>query len=126
MNLKVLSVDDSSTILKHLDYMLTNIEHIDWIGHAYELSKAKKMIIKHHPDVVLLDIMVNDENGFDLLHFIKCNYPKMAVLMLSNVSDAIYIKKSMQMGACRYIDKSFEFYLIEDILNTIYETKKAG
>lgn len=125
MDLKVLSVDDSSTIVKHLDYMLTNIEHINWIGHAYELSKAKKMLIKHHPDVVLLDIMVNDENGFDLLYYIKSNFPKTVVLMLSNVSDEIYIKKSIQMGACQYIDKSFEFYLIEDILNTIYEAKLA-
>lgn len=122
--LKVLSVDDSTTIFSHLEYVLKDLSYVDWVGHAFKISCAKAMVINFNPDVVLLDIMVEDESGFDLLHYLKKQHPEIKVFMLSNLSDMIYNKKSIKMGASHYIDKSFEFHTIEDLLAIEFENRK--
>ncbi|MGF1555373.1 response regulator [Paucihalobacter sp.] len=118
--LKVLSVDDSPTIFSHLEYVLKDLSYIDWVGHAFKISCGKAMATTLNPDVVLLDIMVEDESGFDLLKHLKEKYPNIKVFMLSNLADSIYNKKSIKMGASHYIDKSFEFHTIEDLLEIEY------
>jgi len=68
------------------------------------------------PDVILLDIMVNEESGFELLSYVKSNFPEVRVFMLSNLNDQIYIKRSKHLGACHFIDKSYEFESIPELL----------
>lgn len=122
-SLKVLSVDDSPTIFAHLEYVLKDLSYVDWVGHAFKISCAKAMAINFNPDIVLLDIMVEDESGFDLLQHLKKEHPNTKIFMLSNLADEIYNKKSKKMGASHYIDKSFEFHTIEDLLAIEYETR---
>ncbi|WP_339609299.1 response regulator [uncultured Planktosalinus sp.] len=123
MTLKVLTIDDSTTITTHLNYLLKNLKEIDWVGHAYDLEEGKKILKNTTPDVVLLDIMVSEESGFDMLNFIKKQYPKITVFMLSNLSDTIYVKKSLQLGASHFIDKSFEFESIPNLLLKEHQVK---
>jgi len=125
MTLRVASIDDSPTITKHLNYLFKKHDEIEWVGHAFDLAEGKKIIKSQLPDVILLDIMVNEESGFELLHFIKQNYPDIEVYMLSNLSDEIYIKKSKQQGASQFIDKSFDFESISSLLLKKYEDKKS-
>lgn len=122
-NLKVLSVDDSPTIFSHLEYVLKGLSYVDWVGHAFKISCGKAMATNYNPDVVLLDIMVEDESGFDLLKYLKNQHPNIKVFMLSNLADSIYNKKSIKMGASHYIDKSFEFHTIEDLLEIEYNNR---
>ena len=93
------------------------------MGHAFDLNEGKKILLQQTPDVVLLDIMVSEESGFEMLGFIKKNYPAVRVFMLSNLSDEIYIKKSRQLGACHYIDKSYEFESIPKLLMDAFKLK---
>lgn len=123
MTLKVLTIDDSTTITTHLNYLLKNLKEIDWIGHAYDLDQGKKILKDTTPDVVLLDIMVREESGFDMLNFIKKYFPNVKVYMLSNLSDSIYVKRSLQLGASHFIDKSFEFESIPNLLLKEHQIK---
>lgn len=123
MTLKVVTVDDSITITTHLNYIFNKHKEIEWVAHAYDLSEGKKIIKSHKPDVILLDIMVNEESGFDLLLFVKKNFPCIKVYMLSNLNDDFYIKKSKQLGAAHFIDKSYEFETITQLLKNEHKKK---
>lgn len=126
MILKVLTVDDSPIITTHLDYILKGMKEVEWIGHAFCIKEAKDLIRIKKPDVVLLDIMLKEESGFDLLKNIKNNYPNIVVLMLSNRINSSCYKKSILMGALYLIDKSYEFYNIPNILMAIHSAKNIG
>lgn len=126
MILKVLSVDDSKIITTHLDYILRDIKKVKWIGHAFCIKEAKDLIRIEKPDVILLDIMLKEENGFDLLKYIKNNYPEIVVFMLSNNINSGYYKKSMLLGAHYLIDKSYEFYNIPNFLMAIHSAKNIN
>jgi len=126
MILKVLTVDDSTIITAHLDYILKGMKEVKWIGHAFCIKEAKDLIRLEKPDVILLDIMLKEESGFDLLKFIKNNYPNIVVLMLSNRINSSCYKKSVLLGALYLIDKSYEFYNIPNFLMAIHSAKNIG
>jgi DNA-binding NarL/FixJ family response regulator len=126
MILKVLTVDDSTIITTHLDYILKDMKEVKWIGHAFCALEAKDLLCLKKPDVVLLDIILKEESGFDLLKYIKKNYPDIVVFMLSNRIDASCYKKSLLLGAHYLIDKSYEFYNIPNFLMAIHSAKNIG
>jgi len=126
MILKVLTVDDSTIITTHLDYILKGMKQVKWIGHAFCIKEAEDLILIKKPDVVLLDIVLNEESGFDLLKNIKKNYPDIVVFMLRNRISSSCYKKSMGLGALYLIDKSYEFYNIPNFLMAIHSAKNIG
>jgi len=126
MILKVLTVDDSTIIKTHLDYILKGIKEVEWVGHAFCIKEAKGLLRIKNPDVVLLDIKLKEESGFDLLKYIKNNYPNIIVFMLSNRINSSYYKKSILLGAHYLIDKSYEFYNIPNFLMAVHSAKNIG
>jgi two-component system response regulator LytT len=124
--LKVLTVDDSPTIYRHLNYLFQDLKFVDWIGHAFNIEMAKNIILENKPDIIVLDIMLNDENGFDLLVELNEIFNNCKIIILSNLNDVIYSEKSKTLGANYYLDKSFEFHKIEDLLLLEYKNKKCA
>jgi DNA-binding NarL/FixJ family response regulator len=123
-SLKVLTVDDSQIVSDNLGEMLSDIQNIHWIGHAFTLSDAYLNIIQKNPELIILDIQMKEESGFELLEFIRDKHPEIQVMMFTNLSYMPYRKKSMELGAKYFIDKSTEFEKIPEILTTILKNKQ--
>lgn len=122
--LTVLSVDDSEVIYANLNYLLNDINGLKWIAHAFTIEDAIEIINKNKPDVVLLDIKIKDRNGFELLEYLKQNFNEITTIMLSNFTTKPYIKKSFELGAKYFLDKSQEFEKLNQIFIEILNTKK--
>ncbi|MFO7719589.1 MAG: response regulator [Gillisia sp.] len=126
MNLKIATVDDSEIVTSYFNYIFKDIVTLKWVGHAYSIKEAKDLIKLEKPDVVIVDIELKEENGFDLLKFLKRTYPDIAVFMLCNTTDFKYAKKSKLLGAHYLIDKSFEFYNIPNFLLALQSAKNIS
>lgn len=114
--MKVISVDDSEAISIHIETLFDSIDEVTFLGHAFEVAEAIHFIETKNPDVVLLDIMLKDESGIDLLAQIKQQYPSVEVIILSNHSEPFYKTKCKELGAYHFLDKSYEFDKLPDIL----------
>ena len=123
-SLKVLTVDDSQIVSDNLGEMLSDIQNVNWIGHAFTLSDAYLSIIEKNPEVIILDIQMKEESGFELLEFLRDKHPEIQVMMFTNLSYMPYRKKSMELGAKYFLDKSTEFEKIPEILTTILKNKQ--
>ena len=64
-------------------------------------------IEEHLPDVVLLDIMLADGNGLEVLERLKARYPALCVIMLSALGKETDKVKGLNAGADDYISKPF-------------------
>jgi len=103
----VLVVDDEPFILKNIEIMLTSKGcRVLTAGTGGEgLSKA----IQEHPDVVLLDLMLPDLDGFEVCRRIKAE-PTLRhtpVLMLTALTDVFSKVKGLDAGADDFISKPF-------------------
>ena len=63
-------------------------------------------------DLIIIDIMIPEVNGLDILKSFRKVYDKIPVLMLSALSDKDTVEKSFGLGATGYISKP----IIKDLL----------
>lgn len=59
------------------------------------------------PDVALLDVMLGDGNGLDVLQFLRSRHPQVSVIMLSALAKETDKVKGLNLGADDYIAKPF-------------------
>ena len=72
-----------------------------------KISDFLEAIDKELPIVILLDIMLPDGNGLDVLTKVKAKYPHIQCIMLSALSQELDKVKGLNSGADDYITKPF-------------------
>ena len=79
------------------------------------------------PDVVLLDIMLGDGNGLDVLQSVKTRYPQVSVIMLSALGKETDKVKGLNAGADDYIAKPFGVLeLVARVRAALQRSHKSG
>jgi len=115
----ILIVDDSITILTRMRELLSEIICVNTINIATNGIEALEFLNLQQPHLILLDINMPHKNGIELLKEVKQLYPKIIVMMVTNQSIDYYKPICMEFGAEYFIDKSTEFELIPDIIESI-------
>lgn len=102
--LKALIVDDEPAIV---DFIKNGIERSGYQADcAYNGTDAANCIDQKRYDIILLDVMLPDLNGFELMHYIApTGIPVIFLTARANVEDRV---KGLQLGADDYIVKPFE------------------
>jgi len=76
------------------------------------------------PDIVLLDVMLPDGNGFDILAKIR-SHPKLALLpvvMLTAENDVKDIKRGLSIGADAYVTKPYSKNIVVETIRKVLKT----
>ncbi|MTI21848.1 response regulator [Fulvivirga sp. RKSG066] len=124
--LKLISVDDSKVISDHISFFLQKLPWVQWLGHAFTLEEARKLIEDKEPTLIILDIQMKGESGLDFLPEVQEKYKGVDVIMLSNHESKPYRERSKELGARFFLDKSSEFYNLPSILRIIYNNQKKA
>ncbi len=100
----VLVVEDDDVTAALLERILTK-ENYHVIRAANRAGIAAGM--KSKPDLVLLDVLLPDANGFDILNRIRASSSlrNLPVLMLSSLGSLEDIMKGLKLGANGYLTK---------------------
>jgi two-component system LytT family response regulator len=69
--LRAIIVDDERLARADLRSMLADMENVDIVGEAANISSAAELIGRENPDLVFLDIQMPGESGFDLLEKVE-------------------------------------------------------
>jgi DNA-binding NtrC family response regulator len=118
-------VDDEESILK----MLTHWCKTQWNYSVKTFINGNDVLnsLSENPDIVLLDIMLPDINGNDILRAIKLKNPQLPVIMLSAQGSVEVALESVKLGAYDYFPKPIDKNRLEPaIRNAIknYELEK--
>ncbi len=75
---------------------------------AVNAREARSIMEAEHPQAVLLDLILPDSSGFELLEWIKTDPGRknIPVIILSNLGSEDDVTKGLQLGANNYIIKS--------------------
>lgn len=104
MEKKIIVIEDEFSINDILTFSLKEEKYK--VKSAYSSKEARKIIAKFKPNLVLLDINLPDESGFELCKFITSKY-KIPILMITARNDLIDKVLGLELGADDYITKPF-------------------
>ena len=103
--LKIVIVDDHPVIRRGLKQIITEEPNIEVIGEAENAQVALTLIRETDCDAVILDITMPGTSGLDVLKQVKCEYPKLPVLILSVHPEEQYAVRVIRAGASGYMTK---------------------
>ncbi|KGM96935.1 XRE family transcriptional regulator [Clostridium novyi A str. 4552] len=113
MKFKVLVVEDEISINDILVSALRSDGYI--VKGVFLASEAKYALGVFNPDLVLLDINLPDENGFDLCRYIN-KKRIIPIIMLTARNDIVDKVLGLELGADDYITKPFH---IKEVLTRV-------
>jgi CheY-like chemotaxis protein len=121
---RVLIVDDEPFNVDYLEQELEDLGY-DTVS-AYDGLEALDAVAEHAPDVMLLDIMMPNLDGFGVLERLKGDpiTRHIPVIVISAMSDGASVVRGIELGALDYLPKPFDPVLLEARLNTALAAKR--
>lgn len=112
----ILVIEDSMTSRKVLSIIFARLGYT--LIEAASGASAKEIILDQRPDLILLDVMLPDTNGHDLLVELRgiANLKDIPVIMLTGKHDAKDRMKGLQGGVNEYITKPFNPKKLTDLV----------
>jgi DNA-binding NarL/FixJ family response regulator len=106
MKLRVVLVDDHELMRQGLRSILEREEEVEVVGEAANGREALELARTLAPDVVIMDVAMQDLNGIETTRRIRAECSRVKVLALSSHSDARYVTAMLDAGASGYVLKA--------------------
>ena len=126
MKKKILFIDDDPTILLISEIMLEDLGYdvITADGGVSGIELLKTNII----DLVLLDLMIPDIYGLDVLKYIKEKeeFKNIPVIIQTGIKDSDEINKAYKLGASYVLLKPYNQKDLKDIIEVLVQATDMG
>lgn len=103
--LKILIADDHQIVRRGLRMTIDAEKDMKVLDEAVDGSQVLKLIKKHKPDVVLMDLQMPNVDGVDALKDIRPEFPELPILILTSFSDDAHIYTALRAGASGFLLK---------------------
>ncbi|MED4225583.1 response regulator transcription factor [Neobacillus cucumis] len=102
---------------------------ISTVHTAFSVRQAKEVFKQHSIDLLICDIEMPEENGLEMLAWVREHFSSTESIFLTCHADFSYAKKAIQLGSLDYILKPFRFKDLENAIlkaiNKIQEKKES-
>ncbi len=120
----ILIVDDEPF---NVDYLEQELENMDYATvSAFNGREALTQVAAESPDVILLDIMMPEMDGFQVLELLKADkrWRNIPVIIISAMNDMDSIVRGIKLGAEEYLPKPFNEVLLHARIEACLEKKR--
>ncbi|MBI3994957.1 MAG: sigma-54-dependent Fis family transcriptional regulator [Nitrospirae bacterium] len=117
----ILIVDDDESMRDTLEAILQkdySVLKAD-TGHA-----ALQLVREKEIQIVLLDLLLPDLNGLEVLRQIKDRFSDIEVIMITSVRDVGAAVQAMKLGAYHYVTKAFDYDEILALVGKVVERQR--
>jgi DNA-binding NarL/FixJ family response regulator len=102
---RVLLVDDHPLVRGGLMEMINRTGDLACCGEAGNTVEAQKAVAELKPDLVLLDLRLQNGDGLELVKIFKSQFASVKVLILSQLDEVTYAERALRAGAMGYVMK---------------------
>lgn len=117
----ILLVDNNERFLHSAVRFLATDPCLAVVGWAFTAKDAFKKISLYQPDLVLLNINLPDNSGFEMINVIKKMPSVPKIILTSFYDDAQYFESAKTYGADGFISKTDFGSQIGNIINNLFE-----
>ena len=115
----ILIADDDPEILTMLGIRLSKKGY--QVLEAVDGNQTLNLAHKHHPDLVLLDVMMPGKNGWEVAKELRAadEFSNVGIVMLTAIGEKVNEMTSPLYGADAYVDKPFDFSDLEQKIKDV-------
>lgn len=114
--MKVFLVEDAPLLRERLATLIASVPGASTVGQAAGAKEAIQAIHEAAPDAVVLDLHLQQGNGFEVLRALHESAPHIDVYVVTNFVDDSYRQTATRLGARGFFDKSTEFDKLREAL----------
>lgn len=101
----IVIADDNVSFAEEMRNYFTNNTDFKVVGIAPDGVEAIKLVEKHKPDFLLLDIVMPELDGFGVLSALSAFDEKPKTIMVSGLATDGFVTKSLRLGASYFMAK---------------------
>ena len=120
---KVMLVEDQAVVRQGLKVILEQDKKIRVTNEAENGMEAIKILEKHHIDLIMMDVRIQNMNGIEAKWIIKKQWPEVKILILTTFNDDEYAIQSLKEGADGFLLKTSE---PDKLIEAVYQTMEGG
>lgn len=125
--IKVLVVDDNKDLTAIINRLFAQYADIVPAGVAHNGHEALDMVRKEKIDVMLLDIIMPDMDGMQVLaQLTQMEDNKPAVIVLSALGGNAMIRRALELGADYFLVKPVDAITMIDKIRAAYEAHRGS
>lgn len=117
----VVIVDDHKIFRMGLGMMLNNIPFAKLIGEAKSSAELFSLLKKHVPDVIFMDIHLDNEYGVDITQKVLEKYPEIKILAMTSSDEVKHFSEMLESGAYGFMLKNVREEELAKALNELSE-----
>ncbi len=125
MNISILIVDDHAVVRQGVRLLLDAHSEIEVIGEAADGQMALQMARTSSPDVILLDLLMPEMSGLQVLEQLKAFGVRSRVLFLTSSLEDHLIQQALASGADGYILKTTRSSELVDAIKRVAQGEGA-
>ncbi|MFD1414167.1 response regulator [Oceanobacillus jeddahense] len=119
--IRVVVIDDHDVVRKGIISFLQTEDDIEIAGQADSGFKGAELVIQERPEVVLMDLIMENGNGIEATKQIMSSYPECKVIILTSYYDNEQVIPALEAGAFSYLLKTSN---AQEIANAVRKAAK--
>ena len=120
--MKLLLIEDEIALADNIHAYLSTNEVVCEVASSYNIAIDKLGIYKY--DIIILDIMLPDGNGLDIVRYLKESQLESGILIISAKNSIDDKVDGLELGADDYLTKPFHLSELNARLKAIYRRRK--
>jgi DNA-binding NarL/FixJ family response regulator len=120
---KVLIVDDHPLVREGLVHLINRQIDLVCCGEADSFTSAQKIFEAQKPDLVTVDIRLQNGDGLEMLRAFKKIQPTVVGLVISQCDEMLYAERALKAGARGYVMKE---KATDEVLTAIHTVLDGG
>ena len=121
--IKVVIIEDNAIISQMINDLLSEQDDIEVVQTCSNGIDGMNAIDKTNPDVVILDIIMPECDGFTVIKTEKLKHPECKFIVLSSLNQDEFVTKALQAGASYYMMKPFQKSVLMERIYDVCKTK---
>lgn len=103
--IRVVIADDHSVVRRGLRQVIDSEDDLEVVAEAANLTDARRYVLGHHPDVLVLDLNLPEGLSLDSIPEIRDEFPDTQIVVLTMQNEPAYARRALTAGALGYVLK---------------------
>ena len=120
----IVLAEDHHIVRQGLKSMLAEVKSFRLLGEAGDGITAVELVVKHQPNVLVLDLMIPRLHGLEVVRRLSQEQSATRILVLSMNAEEPYVVEALRSGALGYVLKDCATSNLVEAIQTVARGKR--